>query len=202
MRWRGQSVLIIASGPSLTEEDAQVGARLANRVITINESWRTCPNADVLYAADPDWWQHRAPAAEAFTGERWTQDKQWGKRTPPAGVEVMESRGGVGLSSDPSYIFQGANSGFQALGLAVNWGASRIVLLGFDMSVSGEGKGHWHTDYDPPLRNAKPDVYRNFAASFIRAAPQLRERGILVVNASRETRLDCFPRASIEVALR
>lgn len=208
MRWSGATVVILASGPSLTQDDA-VHARFAvDYVIAVNESWRVLPPttrmaADVLYAADVSWWKHRAPKAEQFTGERWTQDKHWTPRDAEArGINVIRSEHGHGVAHPGAdFIYTGFNSGFQALNLAVVWGAKRVVLLGFDMGVSN-GRNHWHEDYSGgELRNAAPDVYNGFRNAFVKCAPKFAELGVEVINASRETTLKCFPRMTIQEAL-
>lgn len=88
------------------------------------------------------------------------------------------------------------NSGAAALAQAAWWGAKRIVLLGYDCQHTG-GRKHWHADHPGKLGNA--DGVADWPAQFAVVLPRLR--GIEVVNASRETALCLFPRASLEEAL-
>ena len=199
MRWRGQSVCIIASGPSLTREDAAYARRHADRVITVNESWRMCPDADAVYGADTLWWQHRAPPLDEFKGERWTQQSQW--KTPfPPGVQCFQSKPGTAIAPPGSgFVYTGHNSSFQALGLAVAWGAEYVVFLGLDLSALPDGTNHWHGDHVQPLVNSLT-AYPTFIKAFTKAAPVLAELGVYVVNASRRTALEAFPRMTPEEA--
>ena len=83
--------------------------------------------------------------------------------------------------------------------LAIVWGSRKIVFLGLDMQLGK--KSHWHGDHEEPLRNTSVFSYPNFADNFVQAAPQLKAMGVTVINASRNTALDCFPRMSIQDAL-
>lgn len=203
MRWAGSTVTVIASGPSLTRADADYARARVDRVIAVNESWRMCPTADVLYAADRAWWLTRQPKRDEFTGECWTQQRHWEGMNPyAAGLHVITSELGVGAAPPGAeYVYTGHNSGFQALSLAVVWGARRVVLLGFDMKTAA--RIHWHDDYsEPQLRNARdPEIYNAFRNAFIKCAPHFAAYGVEIVNASPGSALKCFPCVSIQEAL-
>ena len=113
------------------------------------------------------------------------------------GLNWVHSVDRPGLSSDPSLIHQGGNSGYQALNLAVLLGAARILLLGYDMG----GRGHWHGNHPPGLRNPPESQLSEWAGQFHAAAADLDRLGIECINCSRETALTCFPRARIEDVL-
>ena len=70
--WKNKTVTIMASGPSLCADDVCYAYLNSHKVIAINETWRLCPGADVLYGSDRDWWKLRAPSSFLFTGERWS----------------------------------------------------------------------------------------------------------------------------------
>lgn len=93
----------------------------------------------------------------------------------------------------------GGNSGFQALNLAVNFGARRIILIGYDMQIANGV--HWHGRHGSGLNNPAESNVRAWRRHFGSIAGHLADLGVEVVNASRETALTCFPRARIEDAL-
>ena len=203
MRWRDQTAVVVASGPSLTLDDLNVVERHAPRprVIVVNESWRAFPAADVLYGADPEWWYHRAPRLDKFNGERWSQDTRWGNVRMP-GVSRMKLTHGLGVAErGGDTIYSGGNSAYQAMQLAIVWGARRIVFLGLDLKEH-DGKRHWHADHVQPLRNTATETLKYFADCFARTAPALAIAGVQVFNASRTTALKAFPCMSIQDALR
>jgi hypothetical protein len=191
--WPGQTAVLIGGGESLLRADVD-HVRSKARTIGINDAWRMAPWADLLYGADKPWWDYYAGVPD-FAGERWTQDKQKGREAAEQwGLRLVRSEPGSDLSFDPAFVCQGWNSGFQAMNLAVLFGCSRILLLGFDMQGS-----HWFGSHPGKLNRASP--YPLFIAAFTRAAAQLAAAGIEVVNCSRTTALECFPRATIEQAL-
>lgn len=61
------------------------------------------------------------------------------------------------------------------------------------------GKFHWHGKHWGNLPNGQgfPTWIKNFAP----LAVDLARRGVEVINATRETALQCFPRMSLEEAL-
>jgi hypothetical protein len=94
----------------------------------------------------------------------------------------------------------GGNSGFQALNLAVQFGARKVVLVGFDMTDRGGvhwyGRNRWSGANNPDQSN-----FRRWIAAFEKAAPVLAGIGVEVINASRDSALNCFPKMSLEEAL-
>jgi hypothetical protein len=88
------------------------------------------------------------------------------------------------------------NTGIGCLALAIQGGATRIIMLGYDCQKTG-GKTHWHGDHPKMLGNAVgvnswPDTFAMFADKVETE----------IVNASRETAIYCFPRMSLEEALK
>jgi hypothetical protein len=181
----------------LTAQDSTLATAKA-RTIAVGDAWRLAPGADLLYHADAPWWDHYQGVPE-FRGERWTQDKVWGPESAQRwGLRVARSELLPGVSFDQACIHQGWNSGFQAFNLAVLFGASRIILVGFDMQAKN-GKQHFNGNHPAGLNRDSP--YRLFVSEFNRAAQQLADAGIEVINASRETALTCFPRQDLGDAL-
>ena len=177
---------LIASGPSLTEED--VASLEGQRVLCINDNYRMAPWADVLYASDPIWWDWHAERVKAFRGRKITQDKESAEKY---GLEYIESRDADGLSRDPAYIHKGSNSGIQAINLACHFGARRIVLLGYDMQATG-GKTHWHGKH--PGESSDYGPWHKWLWRYQMVADDAERMGLEIINATRETALRCFPR--------
>jgi hypothetical protein len=71
-------------------------------------------------------------------------------------------------------------------------------LLGLDCQYTG-GKRHWHGDHPPGLGNAKS--LKKWPTGFKRLASHCKGQGVEVINASRETALDCFERQPLEAVL-
>jgi hypothetical protein len=94
----------------------------------------------------------------------------------------------------------GGNSGFQALNLAAQFGARRIVLIGYDMTGSGS-ETHWYGRNEwPRANNPGPDQMTRWAKALDRAAVDFAARGIEVVNASPSSAIAgfrCMPLADV-----
>lgn len=214
-RWSGQTVVIVASGPSLTEADVALARAWrrawGGRAIAVNDAWRLWPDADVLYACDHDWWNVHATAVQDSAAEKWTQDRQaaarhglrrvlgWTDFATAIGIAKPDCGPRWELSTDARYIGFGGNSGFQALNLAVHFGAARLVLLGFDMGLAPDGRRHFFGEHPDRLRRDSP--YPRFIEAFERAAPVLEAMEIDVINASPRTALTCFRRLALAEAL-
>lgn len=132
---------------------------------------------------------------EGFAGERWTQSQEAALRWR---LRWVRSEARDGLSRDPRLIHQGANSGYQAINLAYLLGASRILLLGFDMKPAGR-RMHWFGDHPGKLRKALP--FPQWIKNFDALAADLRQAGITVLNCTPGSALTCFPRADLAEAL-
>lgn len=163
--------------------------------MVVNTSFRLVPWADVLYACDGEWWdEYIGEVRRSFKGELWAYDRQASKNY---GLNQINGRNAPGLGKDQ--VYTGGNGGYQAINLAYLFGAVRIVLLGFDMQYGADGKVHWHGNHPGNLNRACP--VRSFARNFPQLASDLAAEGVEVVNATRETALECFPKTRLEEAL-
>lgn len=193
-KWPGETVAIFASGPSLTVTDVEF-CRGKVRTIAVNDNWRLAPWADVLYACDVRWWEHHRGVPE-FTGEKWTCDGRARGKFPE--LNHVQGKFLPGISFNPSMIHTGRNSGFQAINLAILFGAARILLLGFDMQKTN-GLAHWFGKHDSALVTTLD--YSGFIACFREVPASIKGKGIEIFNCTRHTALGMFPRMTIEEAL-
>lgn len=113
------------------------------------------------------------------------------------GVNFIRSEPGGGMSKTPGVLRAGGNSGFQAVGLALHFGASRVILLGFDMQFTNN-RTHWHGDHGGKLGNPVRHRMEGWLEHFAEMAQQVK---VPIVNATRETALTCFPRMPLSEAL-
>ena len=190
-RWPGSTITCMATGPSLTPADVDL-ARQLGPVIAVNDAYRLAPWADVLYAADPHWWRAHRLLLAAFTGLRFSI--QAGARG--YGATVLRNTGLLGLERDPSGLKTGNNSGYQAINLAVHFGAARIVLLGYDCQRT-RGEDHFFGPH-VKMNQTTDSRFLEWRAHFATLVRPLAEAGVEIINATRETALTCFPRCSLE----
>jgi hypothetical protein len=189
-------VVCVGGGESLTQSDVDHCNGRAD-VLAINNAYLRAPWARWLYAADYGWWKyHISDVERMFTGERWAPDVDVG--VMQFGVRTVEcDTKGVGLCKALGKINGGNNGGFQAINLAYHFGATKILLLGYDM-----GGRHWHGDHPQEISGpAHSADYALYASAFPAQALDLAAAGVEVVNCSRKTTLTCFRRSTIEQEL-
>lgn len=195
-RWAGRCV-VAASGPSLTPEVATLCR--GERVIAVNDAHRLLPFADVLYGCDLAWHQHHRFCPD-FAGEKWTSHSlspKNDKRPMPDGFYIIEGRDAPGFSRDPARIHYGNNSGYQAVNLAILFGADPIVLVGFDMREV-DRKRHFFGSHPAPLRDGH--AFGPWISNFDRAAKMLGNSP-QIINATPGSALTCFPMMPLAPAL-
>lgn len=198
--WRGECVAIIASGPSA--KNANIEA-LRNRihVIAIKKSVELCPWADVVYGCDAAWWQNDAKGLPNFDGLKLCYAPEVCKAFKDVyRFDIKKTTHNI-LTDQPGVIGSGGNSGFQALNIAVQFGATGIILIGFDMN-SRDSSLHWY-GHNKWLGSSNPIEFnfRLWRRSFADAVPKLAKMGVDVVNTSPNSELAGFRRATVEEAL-
>lgn len=104
------------------------------------------------------------------------------------------------LTDEPGVLGGGGpNSGFQALNLAIQFGATRIILAGFDMhTASGV---HWHGPHRDGLVNPHEICFIKWRRILDGAAALMRDLGVDVVNVSPASALSAYPKMTIPQAM-
>ena len=165
---------VLATGPSMSQEIADL---VQNRckAIVVSDSLKLAPWADALASNDGSWWRAH-PEALSFAGRKFCAVKI-------TGTERLA----------PEYPFNSScNSGLFAMRVAAKLGASKLLLLGFDLKGS-----HFFGEHPKPLKNTTPERFR----TFIRQFDSWNEKKIPVVNCTQGSALKRFPCVNLEDAL-
>lgn len=133
---------IIATGQSLTADDVE-HVRGRCPAIAISNAYQLAPWADCLVSHDRAWWQQH-PEAKEFSGRRYCK---------------FEERGCLAYS--PPEMPMGCNSGLMGAFIARDLGATRILLLGFDMHGT-----HYFGAHPEPLANTTESRFQRHIAQF------------------------------------
>lgn len=193
--WKFDCVAIVASGPSIKSFDLSI---LKDRihVIAIKTSIDLCPWAEVVYGCDDPWWIDRKGLPH-YKGLKLTHGQQIASAYKDIHrVEIVISKDDM-LVEKPLQISNGGNSGHQALNIAVQFGVTDVILIGFDLHERGGvhwyGRNKWDRASNPMQSN-----YNRWNKGFDIAAKSLRALGVTVVNASMESEVRAFPKKPLE----
>lgn len=104
------------------------------------------------------------------------------------------------LTDEVGIVGDGGNSGFQAINLAVQFGAARILLVGFDMRV--DLGVHWHGRHGAGLGDPSEMNVSNWRRILDAAAPRFAELGVEVINCSPISALTGYPVMNFSEAIR
>lgn len=199
--WAGRTAVVIATGPSLYREQLDAIRRADVCTIAINDAgiadrWPcSAPWADVLYFADIEWARFYRPKFEGLRVGTNGADGPLCVREGLADLAVTMEYGAPKFWSDRAV--HGGHAGYQALQLAIGWGAKRVVLVGYDCKAAGARTNFFGTK-DPAVHKDSPyskwvEGYRTLAAHI--------PAGVEVLNATPGSAIDAFERTTLEAAL-
>lgn len=197
--WPGETCFIIGGGPSLRGFDPESIHGLG-RVIAVNNAYQLCPWCDILYFADAQWYEWHKEHLAPFTGRIVT-----GCVVPRIeGARHVRIHPFPGLQKNRDEV-AGNNSGYHAMNLAYHLGVKKMILLGFDADVQKDGENlhsHWHAGHPDGVEpERRAEIMNRFARGFGHLALPLEQAGIEVVNASPNSRIDCWPRLALDEAI-
>ena len=194
--WKGETVVIIASGTSVTQQDLDLVKQHRKddkcKVIAINANYAYADYADIVYFCDYKFYKWHKDKSE-FQNHRARKISICPQETE--GVEKLKQGNEYGLSRQHDTLNTGSNSGFQCINLAYLLGVSRIVLLGYDMKIADNGRSHHHPDHPQPL---SPIGYKKIYDDildkrlFETVAFDLHNENISVINCSPISAISCF----------
>lgn len=213
--WPGSEVVIIGGGPSLKGFDYSV--LKGYRVIGCNDAYKLVfpqfyndPSLiDLCYWGDYGWWlihwndtveypeksnEASHPGLIHFPGLRVTCSERYVKENGVLCLKRQSSKLSYG-----STIGWFHNTGASAVNLAVNLGAKKVILLGFDMKLDDKtGKQNWHHN----LKNDPNAIIIERHKKHINnaLAPQINQNhpDVEIINACPESTLDCWKKMKPE----
>lgn len=214
--WKGQPVVCIGGGPSVTPEQVEY-VRGKARVIAVNDAYLLAPWAEICYFADSRWWewhtkgiakpklgltaQDVARRFKEFAGQK-VSIENTGLMVSDPDVFILHNatreHGNHSLSTRRNAIATGSNGGYQAVNIAVLAGGNPVILLGYDMRYAGGKTSHWHGGH--PLAVAE-SAYQNYARQFANMRGVLKSLGVQVFNCAPNSLIDAFPKVSLESVL-
>jgi hypothetical protein len=198
--WNDQTCVIVASGPSAKDQPLHLLEETGLKTLAINTSFRLVPNADVLFACDHAWWKKHLNELDDFKGLKVTTDPrnimgEWGIHRVPC-LRTSDKM----VLNQYNLVGWGGNSGFQSINLVLQFGVSRIILVGYDMSI--DRGTHWHGDHPQGLSNPRSRNVDRWRRALDNAVVDIERLGVEVINTSMDSALCSYPKMQFEEALR
>lgn len=165
---------VLATGPSMSQ--AVADAVKVFPCIAVSDAYKLAPWAQAIVSCDSRWWRHH-PQAAKLPGRKVSASMDF--EALPDGVERLREA-------------NGENSGLFGCKVAVQMGATRLLLLGFDM-----GGSHFFGPHPAPLRNTTPDRFEIFKRQF----SGYRPKSIEILNCTPGSALTCYPSSTLEKEL-
>jgi hypothetical protein len=164
------------------------------------------PDLAVLYGCNYSFWELYADRLKGHAAEKWTTNRVaaelfW--------LNWIEERDAPGLSTDARYIHHGHGSGFSLVNLVYLLGATRIVLLGYDLKYAPDYDGrsrvigslprHYFGEYEAQLQHwpsvsVKGGVHVQLVELYQSVA---RQAAVEIINATPDSAIQCFPQVNI-----
>lgn len=191
--WRGATAAVVASGPSI--KGTPLEYLRGFKSIVIKDTWALMPWADACYGCEAAFWMNALGLPE-YRGLKLAWDKALSGPYPDIHLFDLEMENHHLRLDEPGVIGCGGNSGFQAVNIAAQFGATRIVLVGFDMH--DKGGTHWYGRTNARHRtNPDEGNFKRWRQHFEDAAPEYAAAGIEIVNGSPASTVTAFPRRDL-----
>lgn len=222
--WEGADVWILGGGPSIPKQfgipDSVVQSVLDGatppsvyspymsvihdkHVIGINMAYRIGTWMDMIVFGDTGFFLREQKGLSEFPNLKVSLNP--GTRQEPW-VKYMsrDTSHTKGISSKPGNVSWNGNTGAAAIGIAVQAGAKRIILLGFDMKMGDNKFQHWHDLYNKgqlavnDQRRLRKLPFDRHLAGFPVIAEDAKALGVTILNACPDSAIQCFPKVSVK----
>lgn len=184
------TVFILGGGPSINAVDFSLIKD--KHIVGVNDAFKLGNWVDVCWFGDERWYQWNKEKLRHYQGILFG--------CPPNSHKIVKVinvlRSDIcGISPSPDRIYWNKSSGGSAINLAYHLGATKIVLLGYDMHVVDD-RHNWHSNHKHIPRN---DIYeRRFIPPFEKIAQDADRIGLEIINATPNSALTVFPHKRLE----
>lgn len=186
--WDGQTVAIVASGPSVREFDFSRIAGL--RTIAVKDGYRLVPQADALLIGDHRY-AKRNPDLSDYLGPLilYTDPVPLPASWKDPRVRFIPKVMGGGLSKNAYELRGSFTTTALAINLATLRGAKRILLVGVDGKPGPDNERHF-------IGDAKEDWMKRYERQrwgYSRLPRDLKPMGVQVFNLNPKSAVKTFP---------
>jgi hypothetical protein len=193
--WQDRDVFIIGGGDSLRvdnfdwtllHDECTIGCNCA---FMLGE--KVCK---ICIFGDYKWFDAFKHQLMKYKGLIFTNSPHMYKSTLPWLWLMNRQNFGLGTGD---YLCWCKNTGAAAINLALILGAKRVLLLGFDMKLSKNGKPNWH---DHRIEPTKSEVYEKFIKDFRTLHQALPEKfsNSTILNVTDDSELPYFEKVGVK----
>lgn len=208
--WPGERCFVICGGESI-RAIRDVIPRLKGRFIAIKEGVLVRPNADVLFLGGEKTPQIALPLIPHFTGKYMVVRGKSDHELPSTVKRITrtklhghlcdlprECRCGTGTGTH----VVGYDSGTSAINLAYHFGATLIILIGYDMTGGrwfvGKEARRLKCEWPHPMPHIPEHHFQRHMVPLHQIADDAKAKGIRIVNCSPISRVTAFERQPLE----
>lgn len=193
--WAGERCFVLCGGESVKAQRALI-PRLEGRVVAVKHGVLLRPDADVVFFAGERPAEIAPPLLAAFRGEHIVVRGRGHEVFPEHAKRIGRTETHEAWSDDPMKV-AGFDAGTSAINLAILFGATEIVLIGYDMTG-----GRWFTGEVPHyLPNPPESDFARHMAPLASLAADASAKGLRIVNCSPVSRVTAFERQPLEAFL-
>lgn len=183
-----QTVYIIGGGPSVS--DINVSALKDQCVIGCNNAYTFGTDiVDYVIFGDESWYNYHCASLSSFPKEKLITNHP--KLANREGITCYERRE-VGFFELPTLGWNG-NTGAMAINFALTLGATKIMLLGFDMKLNEKKESNWHPNTLDTITEEHYERYMNVMKSCLLDL-RLKWPKVKIINCNKNSAMKCFPR--------
>lgn len=193
--WSG-TAFIIGGGPSLKNFDWDLIS--SEKIVGINDAYRLGPFIDYNCFGDSAWFRVHRHDLQYATGQIVGMTAQPLSNAPFVNWMYRQHRC---YTERPGQIGWYGNTGMSGICLAIQLGATKIRLLGFDMKLDDEtGENNWHLN---KVNVPNAGVYPRFLAGGRKLKNALdKERpDVEILNCNPDSAMELWPRVLLEDVL-
>lgn len=184
-------------------------SRQGHYTIGVNNAYQLGAEVvDVVFFGDSGWWLVHQKRLQKWPGLIMSCCPYFGSYPDKRVYYMPKDRAHTqGISTRPGVVAWNHNSGAAAINLAVQFGAKRIRLLGFDMQMLHPIYSHWHgahVSMKRKLHNNAPLQKVPFARhlrGFAQIAKDAERLGIEILNVNSASVIPVFPQVTLAEAL-
>jgi len=193
--WPGERCFVLCGGESLRAQRELV-PRLRGRVIAVKHGVVLRPDADVLFFAGERPADIAPPLLAAYLGPCVVVRGKGHPVFPDTARRVWRTATHESWSADPTMVC-GFDAGTSAINLAILFGSTEIVVLGYDMLG-----GRWFNGEMPHyLTNPPESDFQRHMSVLPALAEDAQAKGVRIINCSPISRVECFERQPLEAFL-